>query len=309
MDNLFWIQKDKKTFNLLEKSFSTEEEFESKIFNTEEILEDIYLINRQTRGGSKAGIPDIIGVDSDGNVCIIEMKNVETDSSIIPQVLGYALWAEKNPDSIKSLLLELHDVPEDVEVDWDDYQVRIIVIAPKIDPSTLEAVDKINYDVDLIEIKRWVEDSNEFLLVNKMEPSEHKKVRPVRGLRIYDKEFYEKHHNKQSVKIYLEMADQVNDLVKENDWPLERKFNRYYCGFKYGFFICFGIKWLGSKSFAVFFKIPKDVAEKNQPEDWKMEKYRDHRQEAIYKVEPSNKVRDLLSLFQKSMQFITEKEG
>lgn len=309
MDNLFWLQKDKKTFNLLEKPFVSEEEFEKKIFTNREILEDLFLLNRQARGGSKSGIPDIIGVDGDGKVCIIEMKNVETDSSIIPQVLSYALWAEKNPDSIKTLLLEYPDLPEDVEVDWDDYQVRIIIIAPKIDPSTLEAVDKINYDVDLIEIKRWIEDSNEFLLVNKMEASEHKRITPVRGLRTYDKEFYEKHHNKNSVQTYLEMADEIKNIVEENSWPLERKFNRYYCGFKYGFFVSFGIKWLGSKSFAIFFKIPKDVAEKNQPDDWKIEKYRDHRREAIYKVEPSSKVRDLLPLFQKSMDHIREKDS
>ena len=56
-------------------------------------------------------------------------------------------------------MLERDDIPEDIQVDWSDYQVKIIVVAPKIDPSTLDAVAKINYEVDLIEVKRWIENS------------------------------------------------------------------------------------------------------------------------------------------------------
>lgn len=307
MDNLFWIQ-GKKTLNLLEKPFSSEDEFERKIADKKELVgDDIFIISRQTRGGNKPGIPDIIGVDTDGNVCIIEMKNVETDSSIIPQVLAYALWAEKNPDSIKSLMLERDDIPEDIQVDWSDYQVKIIVVAPKIDPSTLDAVSKINYEVDLIEVKRWVENSDEFLLVNKLEHTKTMKIKPVRGLGNYDKEFYELHRNKQSVKTFLEVADKINEIVKEQGWNLERKFNKHYCGFKYGNFNTFGIQWLGTKSFAIFFKIPKTLAKKYQPNNWKMEKYQDRWKMALYKVDEKKSAQDLLPLFQKSMEHIKQR--
>lgn len=40
------------------------------------MLQDIFLLKRQIRGGNETGIPDMIGLDSEGNVCIIEMKNV-----------------------------------------------------------------------------------------------------------------------------------------------------------------------------------------------------------------------------------------
>ena len=73
--------------------------------NNRELLEDIHILDHQIRGGSKPGIPDIIGIDKDKNVCIIEMKNVTVSYKIIPQVLQYAIWAENNPDSIKSLWL------------------------------------------------------------------------------------------------------------------------------------------------------------------------------------------------------------
>ncbi|HHT9120768.1 MAG TPA: hypothetical protein ACFYD3_09560, partial [Candidatus Hypogeohydataceae bacterium YC41] len=144
MANLFWKQKDKKTLNLLSTPFVSEEEFERVIFETKEILEDVFLIKRQIRGGKKAGIPDIIGIDNDGNVCIVEMKNVSIDASVIPQVLAYAIWAQKNPDSIKNLWLEAPEQPEDIAVNWDNYEVRIIIIAPSIESSTLELVNTIN---------------------------------------------------------------------------------------------------------------------------------------------------------------------
>lgn len=101
-------------------------------------VDDIFLLKRQIRGGTKQGIPDIVGLDKDGNICIIEMKNVTVDASIIPQVLQYAFWAETNPDSIKSLWLEVETKPDDLSVSWDDFEVRIIVIAPTILRSTLD---------------------------------------------------------------------------------------------------------------------------------------------------------------------------
>ena len=112
--------------------FQSEEEFEKLVFNTPEILEDVFPIKRQVRGSDKKGIPDIIGIDQNGNICIIEMKNVVVDSNVIPQVLEYALWAESYPDSIKSLWLECKNKPEDLEINWDNIEIRIIIIYYKI---------------------------------------------------------------------------------------------------------------------------------------------------------------------------------
>ncbi len=308
MANLFWKQKDKKTLNLLSTPFVSEEEFERVIFETKEILEDVFLIKRQIRGGKKAGIPDIIGIDNDGNVCIVEMKNVSIDASVIPQVLAYAIWAQKNPDSIKNLWLEAPEQPEDIAVNWDNYEVRIIIIAPSIESSTLELVNTINYPVDLVEIKRWVEGPNHFLLVNKLEPERPKKVKTARGLGVYDPEFYESHYNKQSVKAFLAFAQETEQLIKAKGWPLETKFNKHYCGFKHGFFNAFGIQWSSSKSFAFFFKLPKSVAEKTRPNGLKMDRYDDQWKQAVYKIDPSKtKVKTFLPLFQKALEHITGK--
>ena len=260
MANLFWKTKQE-TKSLLSTPFKTEEEFEKIIYNTPEILEDIFLIKRQVRGGNKSGIPDIVGIDNDGNICIIEMKNVTVDASIIPQVLQYAFWAETNPDSIKSLWLEYEKKPDELSISWDDFQVRIIIIAPNILKSTLDIVEKINYPVDLIEIKRWIDGDNQLLLVNKLEDEKRIKPKTVSGLPpAYDKEFYKKEFNKESAKEFMKYTKEIESIVKERGWALETKYNKHYCGFKAGFFLAFGIEWMGSKTFAFFFKLNEKQA-------------------------------------------------
>jgi len=304
MANLFWKTKaDIKS--LLATPFKTEEEFERTVFETSELLEDIFLLKRQVRGGSKSGIPDIIGLDSDGNVCIIEMKNVPVDANIIPQVLQYAFWAESNPDSIKSLWLESENKPDDLSISWDDMQVRILVIAPSIFRSTLDIVEKINYQVDLIEIKRWIEGNNTLLLVTKLEPEQKIKSRPVSGMPIYNEDFYMQHHNKQSVKEFMNYTRQVEQLVKQKGWNLDLKFNKHYCAFKAGFFNAFGVHWVGSKTFAFVVKLPEEEAKKfSLP----ITRYEKEWNQALYYITPGKtKTSDFIPLFERAYQHLTGK--
>lgn len=305
MANLFWKTKEW-TKALLATPFKTEDEFEKTVFESSELLEDIFLLKRQIRGGGKAGIPDIVGIDSDGNICIIEMKNNTVDAAIIPQVLQYAFWAEKNPDSIKSLWLECDNKPEDITISWDDCQVRILIIAPSILRSTLDLVDKINYPVDLIEVKRWIEGQNELLLVNKLEVEERKfKTKPASGLRTYDEKFYKSNYNKKSAEQFLKYVGEVERLIKRNGWQLETKFNKHYCGFKAGFFNAFGIKWVGTRTFAFFFKISE-----NEAKGFKlpMTRYESLWKEANYYIVPSEtKTRDFTPIFEFAYKKLTGK--
>jgi hypothetical protein len=302
MANLFW-KKNGLTRSLLATPFKTEEEFERIVFETPELLEDIFLIRRQVRRGGKAGIPDIIGVDNDGNICIVEIKNTTVDSSIILQILEYVIWAENNPDSIKSLWLERENKPDDISVNWENPQIRIIVIAPSIIRSGLGIVSKINYQMDMIEIQRWVEGKNQLLLVNKLEEDFRHKVKPATGLVTYDKEFYKRQYNKNSVNEFMRYIREVEAIIKKKKWTLETKFNKHYCGFKAGFFNAFGIKWVGTKTFAFFFKLSQKEAKKIK---LPMTKYENLWKEAVYYIEPAKtKTKDFLPLFEMAYQKLT----
>ena len=303
--NLFWKTKNK-TKNLLKTPFKTEEEFEKMVFGTKELFQDICLIKRQIRGGNKSSIPDIIGIDNEGNVCIIEMKNVNVNQSIIPQVLDYAFWAEQNPDSIKSLWLECENKPEDISIEWDNFQVRIIIIAPNIHKSTLDITNKISYPVDLIEIKRWAEGNNQILLVNKLELENKTKHTITRGLEEYNEEFYIKEgYNKNSVKEFMRYSNEVQSIIKKQGWSLERKFTKYYCGFKAGFFNAFSIDWVGGKTFAFSFRLGEKEAKKVHI---KMTKYLDEWKQARYYIDPEKtKTKNFLPLFRKAYEKISGK--
>jgi len=277
--------------------FKSEEEFEKLVFNTPEILEDVFLLKRQVRGSGKKGIPDIIGIDQNGNICIIEMKNVIVDSNIIPQVLEYALWAESYPDSIKNLWHECKNKPEDFEINWDKLEVRILIIAPKILTSTLNFVNKINYLVDLIEVRQYIDGENQLLFVNKLEAEkDQKKVKPVSGLEVYDEEFYKKERNQNSVIDFMKFVKEIEQIIKEKNWQLETNFTKYYCSFKYGMVNVFSLNWVGTKSFAFGVKLPKDELENINP---KMTYYNIHWKQALYYIEPGKtKTKDYFNIFE-----------
>ncbi len=231
------------------------------------------------------------------------MKNVDVDASIIPQVLQYAIWAETNPDSIKSLWLECTNKPDDLSVSWDSFTVRIIIIAPTILRSTLNVVTRINYPVDLIEIKRWVDGNNELLLVNKLQEDKTVRISPTRGIQEYNDEFYMTEYNRESAKAFLKYVTEVESLIREKGWSLETKFNKYYCGFKAGFFNAFGIRWIGSKTFAFFIKLEQERAKSVPP---KMTKYEIEWKEAVYYIDPvKTKTADFQTLFEMAYQKFT----
>jgi hypothetical protein len=234
---------------------------------------------------SRKDVPDIVGVDKENNVVIIEFKNQSVDEDIIPQVLRYAIWAETNPDSIRALWLEAEDVPDDVSINWDNLSVRIIIMAPVIPVTVLRLVNKINYEVDLLEVQRFAAEGHEFILVNKREPETPPRRKITRGTPGYDKDFYKEHRNNESVEDFFAVSERVDALVSAKGWPLEKKFNKGYIGYKHGFFNVFGLTWLGSKSFALFFKVPKDVADQYQPATREPHRYEHEWKQVLYKVD------------------------
>jgi len=302
MPSLYWGRRTGRVKPVAPAPYHSEQEFEQDVFHTPELLEDVFLLKRQVRGGGKSGIPDIIGIDVDGKVCIIEMKNVPIDAAVIPQILEYAIWAESNPDSIKSLWLEAQNRPDDRTIDWDNLEIRILVVAPSIDRATLEHVNKISYQVELIEITRWRSGRDTWLLVNRLEPLPPKKKRPVSGLTIYDRTAYEQSHNPEAVRAFLQACDDLQTIASRRNWPVERKFNKYYCGFKVGNYIVFGVKWISGKSFGVFLKVPEATMRRTKISGFES-KYEPLWNQAVYKpTGPSFSFAKMKPLLEKALE-------
>ena len=122
---------------------------------------------------------------------------------------------------------------------------------------------------------------------------------------MYDEAFYKTLYNKKSVDDFLKYAEALEALVKAKKWNLQTKFNKHYCGFKAGFFNAFGIKWIGSKTFAFFIKLTEKEAKSSKVP---MTRYDEQWDEAVYYIEPGKpKVKSLAALFEKAFKKISGK--
>jgi len=309
MAHLFWKDKNGRR-NLLSKKFSDEKEFENLIVKDPTLLgEDIFIIANQVRGGSKRGIPDIIGYDEDGNVCIIEMKDETVTSEIVHQILKYALWAKQNPSELQNIWLKADDPPDDREIDFErPYGIRIIIVAPHIDPSASMLKEITNFPVDLFEVKRWSDDKggDEFLLVDKIEPSEKEKPSVVRGKIDYNEQEYAKIRNRNAVKQFWKMAKELEKICSNKKWPLKLNPRKGYCHMQYGIYNVFGLDWLGSKSFALSVNLPLEDLKKHQPKMAKIH-HRTRKKHTRYEIDENTSLQDYIPLFQAALNLILER--
>jgi hypothetical protein len=306
MPNLFWRKSTGEVLNVIESPFRTEEQLESYLQKTRELLSDLFIIKRQVRTARHSDIPDLIAFDKEGSVVIIELKNGPVAEDVISQVLRYAIWAETNPDSIRAMWLELEEKPEDINIPWENLNVKVLIIAPAVSSRVLRLANKINYPVQFLEIKKFSVDKDEFILTDQLEPEPEAKVGITRGQEVYEKDFYLENYNKASVPKFFEMISIIDQMVEEKGWKLEKKMNKGYVSYKYGFPIVFGATWIGSKSFGMFFKLPKKEAESIVIPGVAPHRYEDEWKQVLYKVEkPENDVRKLLPVFEASVRHIT----
>ena len=305
MPNLYW-KHEASTKNIPVKDFPSERDFEEYVFKNQDLLGDIIIIYRQIRSGTRQGIPDMLGVDPDGNICLIEMKNVQVSEDVLPQVLGYAVWAETNPDSIKAIWLEAKNKPEEIDIDWDSIQIRVIIIAPSFNPNVLRMSSKINYAVDLIQIQRFSDENDEFILVEVLEDTSYKKAITTKPMGDYSWEYYEKNRGKEATADYKKVVDALENFVKEQKWNLSQNFTKNYIGFKLGNTIVFSVNWDSQQKWRLHLKIPEEVAKKYKGQNWEFQIYDKSFKEAIFKTRSRNfeeidELKDLLILAYKNI--------
>ncbi|MBI4321982.1 MAG: hypothetical protein HY675_26115 [Chloroflexi bacterium] len=249
------------------------------------ILPDVVLLKRQLQTYSKEDRIDLVGIDSDNNVVVVEIKDRTVDESIIPQVLRYAVWVETHPDAVKSIWLEQKDKLAEIRFDWDrEVTLKILVVAPSFKPSVQRLVNRITYPVMLLEFKKFCDGEREYIFLDEAIPEKEAPYKAIDAVRLYDLDFYKKNYSPDSAKEFWRLCERVETYVKDRGWNLSRADNKGYVAFKYGFFIVFGVQFVSSKSFALFFKIPQHVAERFSERATEMLRYEEAWNQAVYKV-------------------------
>jgi len=272
MKTLFW-KSNKETKNLIPKQFESEMAFEKYLFQNQELLGDIVILKRQIHTGSRQGILDMLGVDQEGNICIIEMKNEQVSEDVILQVLGYAMWAENNPDSIRALWLESTNKPEGIKINWNSIKVRIIVVAPSYRAKALKKKSKIVYPFDLVQIQRYSFENDEFILVETLEEEATRKHKITKASTIRTWGDYEDDHGAAKTNEFKGFVKELNNFGSEKDWNLPYNLTKNYTGFKYGNRLVYFVEWSGVSSWFLGIKVSKEVAEKFLGEHWVYQRY------------------------------------
>lgn len=283
MLNIYW-KSGGQTRTLMEKKFASEAEFERYIFENQDILgDDFSIIYRQIRTGNRQGIPDMLGVDQDARVCLFELKNVEATEDVLPQALQYAIWAETNPDSIKAIWLESKTRPENIQMDWDSLDVRVIIIAPSFREAVYNMAGKIGYQVDLVQVKRYCLDDNEFVLVDQFERKAERKPTQTTAKGEWDWSYYESEHGKEATGQFRRAFEAVEAVVKKHGWDVPYNLNKGYIGFKLGNRVLFSVSWGGAYAWKVKVKVPAQEAQSFKGKDWVFQAYDDTFHEAVFK--------------------------
>ena len=287
MQNLYW-KLNGETRTLVEHDYPSEQELEKYIFSNQDLLGDVSIISRQIKTGYKQGIPDMLGVDQDNRICIIELKNQIADEDILPQALGYAIWAETNPDSIKAIWLESKNKPEDITIDWDNIDLRIILVAPGFKTTVPRMAGKIGYPIDLVQIKRYSFEQNEFISVEFLDNPVPRKITTTKAMTDWDWEYYESEHGVEATAQFKKVVDEIESFVKRQKWPVPYNINKYYTGFKIANKVIFNVAWTATYAWGIRFKVPKEMAVGFKGEVWDFVTFSDTFKEAYFKPKDPN---------------------
>jgi hypothetical protein len=289
MANLVILRNGKESKNLNEEKVHPEEIIEKMIFENKTVLQDIVLLKRQLPSYTKEERIDLVGLDNENNIVVIEIKKDTVDETTITQVMRYAMWVETHPDAVKSIWLEQRDLHEDFDFDWNKPSgIRMMIIGPSFKSVVPRLANRINYPLDLIEFRKFSEGNIDYIFLNSIEIEEEGMARPIDTTREYDLEYYKKNRNPKSAEQFWKLAGNIELYVKQKGWNLRRSNTQYYISFKSGFPIVFGITWIGSKSFNLFFKIQKTTYENKVVKEFPQHKYDERWSQALYKVESSD---------------------
>ena len=87
--------KNGKVVDYAKKKLKSESELEDFLEKNPQVLDkDIFIIGRQVPTIKKTRL-DLMGLDSEGNVVIIELKKGLSEREVVSQILEYAVWADK----------------------------------------------------------------------------------------------------------------------------------------------------------------------------------------------------------------------
>ena len=175
-----------------ETNLELEEHLENWLENSPRALaqEDFLWIGRQTSAADEDGtiFPDLLGIDSEGNLVIVELKRDQAPREVVAQLLEYAAWADGLSESqirktaedyfanregcqektFDDTFTEIFDMPETHEIPPLNQKLRLFIVAEEI-PTRVAHVCRFlrtshGMDINCIDVSTFQTEAGERLV-------------------------------------------------------------------------------------------------------------------------------------------------
>ena len=152
---IFRLEEDKLVI-AKETNIELESHLEDWLENSPSVViqDELLWIGRQTSAADEERtiFPDLFGVDSEGNLVIVELKKYQTPREVVAQLLEYAAWASELSDAqiheiakdyfktreefqektFDDAFREAFDMPDDDEIPLLNQKLRLFIVAEEI---------------------------------------------------------------------------------------------------------------------------------------------------------------------------------
>jgi len=236
MAKLYRLEDDNVT-PVTESPFSDEViDMETFVKKNISIIGEYWILAEQAIPGGSGERSDLLAIDKDGRITIIELKNVDVNEEILPQIIRYWDSWRKRPDAIKNYWITLKNKPTNIEPNFEDYDPKIIVIAPSVSDEVVELASKgLQMDIEFVELTRYQENGRMYVVTNYKEPK-NKKMKISTAREEYGWKYYlEKKGWTNKIINQLKLIEKILlEFSKNQGWNLSIKFNKNYIAFKHG---------------------------------------------------------------------------
>lgn len=189
-----------------ERSIEFEHYLESWLENNPWILlqgEDVLWIGKRASAtfGDSTIFPDLLGVDSAGNLVIVELKRNRTPRDTVAQILEYAAWASDisetkireiardyfatcdgcQEDTFDGIFRNLFDIPETGGVPPLNRNLRLFIVAGRISDRILKVCKFLRNSIDIscIEISLFQTESGDAIVGMETKIGDENTVTPL----------------------------------------------------------------------------------------------------------------------------------
>jgi hypothetical protein len=236
MTRLFRLGSSGELIEAKEEPFSNETvDMEEFVKKNARILGDLIIFGEQIISAGRDKRIDLLGLNKDGDILIIELKNDIVNKDVLGQVFGYRNYWKRHVEAVKIRWNEFKEKPEGIEPDFSNFDPKILLVAPNFEQELLEIASLEHFPIEFVEIGRYAYEESTFVIVNRMEAPEVK-VGAFIGRAQYDWGWYESDvvRSEIELKTARSLHDELIALGEKNGWKISPKFNKWYVAFKYG---------------------------------------------------------------------------